>query len=312
VTTIGWTDKTWNPTRGCSRVSAGCESCYAERMAHRNMGGHYDGLTRMTSRGPTWTGEIRLVPEMLDKPLRWRKPQRVFVDSMSDLFHEGVPDEYIDSVFQTMAMARRHTFQILTKRPERMRAYLESADERHILAIYGALQEHGGVARKLVFSNLDRLRGESVSTWPLPNVHLGVSVENQETADERIPLLLQAHAAVRFLSVEPLLGQVDLSQYIKGPEVGSCARKWSAETREAVAELAKAAWKVWGVQWVIVGSESGPRRRPMRIEWARSIVEQCAEAGVACFVKQISNAADPKGEDPTHWPPGHWPRDFPR
>lgn len=168
---IEWTDRTWNPIRGCSLVSPGCTNCYAMRQVHRfdHPGGPYEGLTRMTEHGPVWTGKVRVVEEALAEPPSWRKPCRVFVNSMSDLFHEGVPAEFIDRVFAVMQLARRHTFQILTKQPHRM-----------------ALHR------------------------PPANVWLGVSVENQATADERIPLLLQTPAAVRFLSVEPLLEAVDL------------------------------------------------------------------------------------------------------
>jgi protein gp37 len=232
-TSIEWTDVTWNPVRGCSVVSPGCTNCYAMKFAHRfntpgrepcvggsldegKAPGPYFGLTKLTKGGPVWTGKIRLVPEVLDAPLRWRKPQRIFVNSMSDLFHEDVPDEYVDRCFKVMALARRHTFQILTKRPQRMRRYMESADERKILATLGEIQRNGGTASRAIFANLDRLRGESVSVWPLPNVWLGVSAEDHERADERIPELLQTPAAVRFVSYEPALGPIDFKRWLRG------------------------------------------------------------------------------------------------
>ncbi len=169
---IVWTDETWNPLRGCSRVSEGCRNCYAESVARRfdGPGLPYEGLI---ASGGQWNGQIKLVPEKLDEPLRWQRPRRIFVNSMSDLFHPNVPNEYIDRVFAVMALASQHTFQVLTKRPERMLEYLNRRTT-------------------------------------MPNVWLGVSIENQVTADERIPLLLQTPAAVRWVSAEPLLRPVDL------------------------------------------------------------------------------------------------------
>jgi protein gp37 len=253
---IQWTDRTWNPVRGCSRVSAGCERCYAERLAYRFNGPAqpYEGLTRMTRYGPVWTGKLRLVPEVLQEPLRWRKPCRVFVNSMSDLFHEAVPQEFIDRVFSVMAEARLHIFQILTKRPGRM---LEIA-RRHA---------------------------------PLSNVWLGVSVENQAMADERIPLLLDTPAAVRFLSVEPLLGPVNIFRRNGCVPIG----------------------------WVIVGGESGPGARPCDVEWIRDLVCQCRGADVPAFVKQLGTQPlgleyclrDHKGGNPAEWPEHLRVREYP-
>ena len=262
MTTIEWTDRTWNPTRGCARVSSGCEHCYAERIARRfdRPGGSYEGLTTSNGR---WNGQIRLVPEKLEEPLRWRKPSRVFVDSMSDLFHESVPDYYIEMVFHVMGLAHQHQFQVLTKRPERMRALLQSCE----------LQ--------------DAICGAEVP-WPLRNVWLGVSAEDQTTADERVPLLRETPAAIRFLSCEPLLGPIDLSH-------------------------------AQGIDWVIIGGESGPGARPCATEWIYSIVKQCWwEAGTACFVKQLGQrwarthgARSRKGADPTEWPESLRVRWFP-
>lgn len=186
TTKIQWTDRTWNPVRGCSLVSAGCANCYAMKQAHRfsGRGKPYEDLTELGPHGPRWNGNIMLVPEALEEPLRWKTPARVFVNSMSDLFHEDVPIKFISRVWLTMQLAPQHTFQILTKRPERMLAYM---------------REFGHYEGK-----------------PLPNVWLGVSVENQATADERIPLLLQTPAAVRFVSAEPLLSPINLSQWLKG------------------------------------------------------------------------------------------------
>jgi protein gp37 len=276
---IEWTDRVWNPVRGCSLVSPGCTNCYAMRQAHRfnAKGQPYERLTRTTERGPVWTGDIRLVLAALEEPLRWKKPSRVFVNSMSDLFHEGAPDEFIDQVFGVMGTCRRHTFQVLTKRPERMRDYL--------------IANHA--------------RGSDT-----PNVWLGVSAENQATADERIPILLQTPAAVRFVSTEPLLEPVDIRRWIVG------CNDYRDPPEHA------------GIHWVIVGGESGPNARPCNVEWIRDIVRQCKAAGVRVFVKQIGGLAfngslrghepdcrwltdDRKGGDPAEWPEDLRVREYP-
>lgn len=289
MTGIEWTDETWNPVRGCSRVSAGCDNCYAMHTARRfdNQYGTYKGLTRIGSRGVDWSGVVRLVPEKLDEPLRWRRPRRVFVNSMSDLFHESLSDEDIDRVFAAMTCAQRHTFQILTKRPKRMLDYLS--------------RDHGPVnvlARILNAARaMPKPRGwiaPESHGWPYRNVWLGVSCENQKAADERIPLLLQTPAAVRFVSAEPLLEPIDFDQ--------SVCRK-SNGTND--------------LDWIIVGGESGPGARPCDILWVGSIVAQCRDAGVPCFVKQLGqntigvNLADRKGGEPTEWPLSLRVRQFP-
>lgn len=240
---IEWTNATWNPVRGCSLVSAGCTNCYAMRQAHRQKNGAYKGLTRLGASGPVWTGDVRLVPEAIDYPARLKKPHMIFVNSMSDLFHEGVGDAAILRVFSQMAWANHHTYQILTKRPERM---------AHILPWVG------------------RKFQEEDITWPLPNVWLGVSAENQETANERLPLLFQTPAAVRWLSAEPLLGPIDLAQ--AGLEI----RMHDLDSPDEV-----------NLDWVVVGGESGQRARPMDVAWAYSIVQQCQGADVPVFVKQL-------------------------
>ena len=207
-TNIQWTDAVWNCVRGCSRVSRGCGDstgggCYAERQAIRfaYKGGPYKGLVKSTSHGPRWTGKVQLVESMLDLPLRWRKPRRIFVNSMSDLFHENLSDEAIFRVFMVMQAAKRHTFQVLTKRPERMRDF--------------ARKWKSGDLPMPTFGDGDNPRPDQQEwTWPLPNVWLGVSVEDQATADARIPVLLNTPAAVRFVSYEPALGAVDFSPYL--------------------------------------------------------------------------------------------------
>lgn len=238
-TNISWTHATWNPVTGCSKVSAGCKNCYAERDWARL--GHLP-----TYKGRAFT-DVACHPERLDQPLRWRRPRRIFVNSMSDLFHPAVPDEFIDQVFAVMSMAGHHTFQVLTKR--RMRDYfLGGARER----ITFAVGRHIGV------------RGVDIR-WPLPNVWLGVSVENQDAADERIPLLLQTPAAVRWVSAEPLLGPVTLWS------------DWLLEHRAITKP---------SLDWLVVGGESGPKARGMDPEWARSLRDQCAAAGVPFHFKQ--------------------------
>lgn len=253
---IEWTDVTWNPTRGCSRVSPGCEHCYAERMAHRlnHPGGAYEGLTRLTARGPVWTGDVRLVNDQLEAPLRWRKPRMVFVDSMSDLFHEWVPFEFIDQVFAAMALCPQHTFQVLTKRPERMREYLSP------LRVERVERQEETIAPEL----------RCWPEWPLPNVYLGVTAENQDAADARIPLLLDTPAAVRFVSAEPLLGALVLERL---------GRHWLGPPSQS-------AGMNYGLDWVIVGGESGPGARPMDGAWVRSIRDQCTAEVVPFFFKQ--------------------------
>lgn len=205
---IEWCDAVWNPIRGCARVSPGCENCYAERQAHRfsGKGQPYEGLTVLGKHGPRWAGHARFVPEMLDAPLRWKKPKRIFVNSMSDLFHEDVADDQIVAIFDVMRQCPQHQFQILTKRPERM------------ARITPRLRFDGdGDGRTWIADHEDspgyRLMGGagcSGMTW----VWLGVSCEDQQRADERIPWLLQCPAAVRFVSAEPLLGPIDFARWL--------------------------------------------------------------------------------------------------
>lgn len=265
TTGISWTDATWNPIRGCSRVSEGCRNCYAESVAARFSGAGlpYEGLTR----DGKWTGEVRVVERHFLDPLRWEKPRRIFVNSMSDLFHPNVTDETIDRVFAVMALAPRHTFQVLTKRPERMRKYL--ADTRRNIPVYNAATKITGGDFSKFPGDMANTRSSGGSWWPLPNVWLGVSVEDQATADARVPLLLQTPAAVRFISYEPALGPVDFTHAVHNGECGSRA---CAKGR---------------VDQIIVGGESGPGARPCDVAWIRSTRDQCKAAGVACFVKQL-------------------------
>jgi protein gp37 len=231
---IEWTDATWNPLRGvkgkwhCTHVSEGCRNCYAERLNVRLGGPAYK----------PGADTFRLDDKILTEPLRWKKPRRIFVCSMTDLFHEQVPWEWVDKIWFTMASEKRHQFQVLTKRPERMRDYL----------------------RRFVWTTIP-----TIAKWPLPNVWPGVSVEDQKTADERIPILLQTPAAVPWVSYEPALGLVDFAKHLM----------WSGPIGPNR-----------GLKWIVCGGESGPAARPMHPDWARSARDQCVAAGVPFFFKQ--------------------------
>ena len=274
-TKIEWATKVWNPLRGCSKVSEGCRNCYAIRQARRfsGSGQPYEGLTERTAVGPNWTGKVRLVPEMLGEPFKWRNPERVFVNSMSDLFHPEVPFDYIDEVFAVMALATQHTFMILTKRPDRMLEWFKSVGSRRPIPGHRVSTGDSPFCTGGACKTHDAEVGYCGSPWPLPNVWLGVSVENQEAADERITLLLQTPAAVRFLSCEPLLGPISI------PHVIMEMIDWGDGPRE------------WGdgagiINWIIAGGESGPKARPMNPDWVRSLRDQCQATGVAFHFKQ--------------------------
>lgn len=334
-TGIQWADATWNPVRGCSRISPGCVNCYAERQAIRQRNSGYAGLVVNKGHGPRWTGAVRSAPEkVMRQPLHWRRARRIFVNSMSDLFHERLPDHVIDRVFAVMLVSSDHerspghTFQVLTKRAERMRAYLTDP------ATLGRVANQAGC----MMTDGDGWHDAIASRGGLthPGIWLGVSVEDQQRADERIPHLLATPAEVRFLSCEPLLGPVDLDpprcDYCRdGGEVVDgdppwCVRCDSEATfghwLDACADAEQP-----GINWVIVGGESGPKARSFCVDWARSIVRQCAESNTPCFVKQLG--ADPwehaeptgqphtfmfddnKGGDMSEWPEDLRVRQFP-
>src|SRR6185437_14749498 len=245
-TAIEWTDATWNPVRGCERISPGCVNCYAERTAMRfsGKGQPYEWLVQITNGHPRWTGKISCIPEKLKEPLGWKQPRRVFVNSMSDLFHDGVPEEFINRVFAVMALACRHTFQVLTKRPDRML--------REMMRLAKNIKPLEEAARELGYTF--KFQDHSLLPWPIPNVWLGVSVESQKYADERIPLLLQTPAAIRFLSVEPLLESVDIRRYLRCTECGGDGFQDYGVPCFCGGER--------GVDLVICGGESGPGARP--------------------------------------------------
>lgn len=223
-TKIEWATDVWNPTTGCDKVSEGCRNCYAEGIAKR-----FWGERKFT--------DVECHTDRLDAPLHWKKPRRVFVNSMSDLFHKDVPFEFVDQVFATMAWMQEHTFMVLTKRADRMEEFFNEA---------------GNPSRRHI----------------LPNVWLGVSVENQQAADDRIPLLLQTPVAVRFVSVEPMLSAVNVKPYLYG---------WHSDPRPVEKDP--------GIDWMICGGETGPNARPMRPDWARSLRDQCQGANVPFFFK---------------------------
>ena len=281
-TAIEWTDASWNPIRGCTRVSEGCRHCYAETVAARwsGPGQPYEGLASFVdrpgrAREARWTGDVRLIDAHLRDPLRWQRPRKVFVNSMSDLFHEGVPDLWIDRIFAVMALAPRHSFQILTKRPQRMRDYMTSLTLARLIAATNDLPADPIAA----------------PDWPLPNVWLGVSIEDQAAADARVPILLQTPAAVRFVSAEPLLGPIDLTALHWTDEDAEI--RYDALTAEAWVENSTSASAYTNqadgntrLDWVIAGGESGPQARPMHPGWPRELRDQCADAGVAFFFQQ--------------------------
>lgn len=306
---IEWTKRTWNPVVGCTPVSPGCLNCYAATMARRleAMGrpeyapkriapdgseriGHVAELLEAGTRTiriaevrggrAVFTGDVRTVPERLLDPLHWRKPQMVFVNSMSDLFHEDVPIEFIEHVIAVAALCPQHTFQVLTKRPEGAAKFTtyQHTPARVTTAMFTLAKRVGLDLSKTRPELFDADGFASVPVkWPLPNVWLGTSVENQAAADERIPHLLRCPAAVRFLSCEPLLGPVDLNRN----------GAWGHfEGKPAYTHGHHADW-MRNLHWGIVGGESGGR--PCNVEWIEWIVKQFRDGGVPCFVKQLGS-----------------------
>lgn len=346
----GSSGQTWNPIVGCSQVSSGCKFCYASKDSPHRFASKYErdgvivirgtakkpGLTwvpgaRVKKRkgrvvlkhhsdgtmivslgkGAQWTGELRCLPWVLEKPLKRKKPTTYFVNSLSDIFHESLVDceegrRFIAAIFGVMAACPQHRFQLLTKRPAKARewfAWLDEVTLGHPRLLFQYLDDLAWERSDIVIAQLQGNTGRRIS-WPLPNVWIGTSVEDQRAADERIPELLCVPAALRFLSVEPLLGPVDLD-----------GLAWWADMSDGVISLRT------GIDWVIVGGESGPKARPCEVGWIRSVVEQCKAAEVPCFAKQLgshvrSDEAFPfspsvdgrvhldssKGGDMTEWP----------
>jgi protein gp37 len=272
---IEWTDRSdWNPIRGCTRVSPGCGGpgphggCYAEALAARfskpGMWGH--GFAEMQGGKPRWTGKVELQEDRLTLPLRWRNPAKIFASSTSDIFHEALSDEEIDKIFAIMALAARHTFQVLTKRPKRMRDA--------VARIGKSIDVLDRQARSMGYTL--KFEGLGLVPWPLPNVWLGVSCERQQEADERVPILLQTAAAIRFISAEPLLGPIDFGRIVRD----------ALFTGKIFSD-----GKTCPIGWIIIGGESGPKHRPMKEQWARDIIADCDTAGVAAFMKQMAGKA---------------------
>lgn len=294
-TGIEWTDATWNPVTGCSKVSAGCKHCYAERE-----------WPRMTKLVPSYAGrdftDVRTHADRLDQPIRWKKPRMIFVNSMSDLFHEDVSDYFLDQVFAVMALSPQHTFQVLTKRAKRMREYMREGARASAVFDIMRNSELG------YWAGADKLPPQS---WPLPNVWLGVSVEDQAAANERIPLLLNTPAAVRWISAEPLLCDVDISDHLWGrakpcddcPKDADCVCGFTPRHKVTLEPA---------LHWVVVGGESGPKARPMHPAWARSLRDQCADAGVPFLMKQMHNEQGKLVKDIAKFPADLQAREYPR
>ena len=264
-TKIEWTDETWNPTVGCTRLSEGCRFCYAFDLHDRRHQAYQQGKLQQVPQYARPFREMQLLPDRLEQPLRWTRSRRIFVNSLSDLFHQDVPEAFLDQVFAVMFVAAErevgaHTFQLLTKRPERMREYLLAPERRRRIA--DALPAHLK-DRDLWHGRIAMGHGPLVSS----RIWLGTSVEDQQSADTRIPALLGTPATLRFLSCEPLLGPVDL-------------QAWLRASRQDVG--------LWtpGIGWVIVGGESGGRARPMHPDWARKLRDQCEDVGIPFLFKQ--------------------------
>lgn len=312
-TGIEWTDATYNPIVGCSIVSPGCTNCYAMKMARRlaiicrnasiddngyavrgtHPLDHYLCTTKRVNGNTVWTGKVALAPDnILTAPLRWKKPRRIFVNSMGDLFHESIPDAWIDRVFAVMALAPQHTFQVLTKRSGRMREYCGDLENSYEIAnaILDLLIDRK-IDGKITNENNPLAEGGAddepeLKNWPLPNVWLGVSAEDQARADERIPDLLATPAAVRFVSAEPLLSAVDFTSI----KVGGADSLYRANA------LTGDGFDGQRLSWVIAGGESGPGARvwPGFEDACHSIRDQCRAAGVAFFMKQMAGTVKSK------------------
>lgn len=353
MTKIQWAQSTWNPIVGCSipmlpstgKPRSGCLHCYACKDSPHRFAKVYDkpgvvvlrgkakrpGMTfvpkspdgKSLGKGAQWTGEIRLLPWSLDVPLRREKSTTYFVNSLSDLFHENLVDcgegrRFIAAIFGVMAACPQHTFQILTKRPHKAREWfawlVQWVGTAHILTTNDVLC---GYVRSMIPDLSDRIVLGSLAnnSWPLPNVWIGTSVEDQASADWAIPELLRVPAALRFLSVEPLLGPVDMDSSLGGTRwIGGqrgCGHKGRDRTHHHDDRCAD------GISWIIVGGESGSGARECEVDWIRSIVAQCKAAEVPVFVKQLGarsvglwtdgeafafDLADKKGGNIKEWP----------
>jgi protein gp37 len=351
---IEWTEQSWNPIVGCSKVSAGCKYCYAETIANRMVKGLATGEVAKKYEGTTyenghWSGQLNFDEKTLLLPLKRKKPTMYFVNSMSDLFHENVPFEWIDKIFAIMALCPQHTFQILTKRSEIMKEYFERIKKQEVSNIFQTENNvmQGFIDKKSValmkISNIDdgkyiseqicsnqekwnflRVSGslhfdnyypsKATDTYvflpifPLPNVWLGVSVENQKTID-RVFDLLQVPAAVRFVSAEPLLENIDFTN-VQNEELNVSsnllAGNWTGNDEGLIAKL----------DWVIVGGESGHGARHCKLEWIENIVTQCQTNKVPVFVKQLGTVLGKKlgvdHKDISQFPKSLQVREYPK
>ena len=288
-TKIEWADATVNAINGCSVVSPGCTNCYAMRSGGRNLPNYPStGLTKPSKGGHVWTGEVRLNEKALLQPMRWKSPRRIFWNAHGDMFHENVPDEWIDRCFAVMALTPQHIHMVLTKRPERMRAYF--ADPKLVARLQSPIVD---LTCNCPTPQVRAAYDMATLIWPLLNVWLGTSVEDQQRADERIPHLLATSAAVRFLSCEPLLGPVDLCKIrVDGQTEGytdALTGGFSDPDADQHEDDDEAWVNVFGaaaIDWVITGGESGPSARPMHPDWVRSLRDQCEAAGVPFHFKQ--------------------------
>ncbi len=335
-TSIQWSQYSWNPTRGCQRCSPGCEKCYAEGVAYRFSGPGlpYEGLVTLGKHGPRWNGEGRFVPDALDVPLHWKNPRLIFVNSMSDLFFERFTFDEIAAIFGIMATCYWHTFQVLTKRVGRAAEWFAWV-KRQAATVNGPGRSMSEAAFCLAMAQRacpDRKLAQNVEQtcaqpWPLPNVWIGASVEDQKRADERLPILANLPAAIRFVSYEPALEFVDFGKWLQIPETecpkaadGAHCDHWFDETDPCC----RCGDNAKGLSWLIIGGESGSGARPFDLAWARRVVAECVAAGVPVFVKQLGcvrvDSVNPdslryitakKGDEPSDWPPELRRQEFP-
>lgn len=308
-TKIEWATHTWNPVTGCSPVSEGCQNCYAARMAKR-----LAGRSGYPKDDPF---RVTFHPDRLAQPLKWKKPSRIFICSMGDLFHEEVPFNDIACILGIMAACQHHTFMVLTKRPANMLEFFKwlgrMAEGKSMIEVFPH-DSHGWRCRHLLkaaalgATENGKIAVHSLEGWPLPNVWLGVTAENQARADERIPILLQIPAAKRFVSIEPMLGPVDIARWLLiSWQCSGCRGYFNGPYRNICPDCGREGWwsgshpfngrnmprgpicrsqKGQGLDWVICGGETGPGARPLHPDWARSLRDQCQDAGVPFFFKQ--------------------------
>jgi protein gp37 len=299
-TAIEWTDATWNPIIGCSVVSPGCTNCYAMRLAGTRLRNHptREGLTIDTKAGPVWNGQVRLREDELRAPLRWMRPREIFVCAHADLFADQVPDAWIDRIYAIMVRAPQHAFQVLTKRAARMQSVLQRMYDLVVGwqreraegdgLVQGATTALRGAFPALYEAlwSLVQKKDERWQVWPLPNVWQGVSVEDQVRADERIPILLQTPAAVRWISAEPLLGPLHCGRVF---EDGKRMQDYLTGRTGVMYPDGPDFDTGPALDWVVAGGESGPGSRPMHPEWVKRIRDDCAAAEVPFLFKQWGN-----------------------